>query len=50
MFFMRIDFENMEGEMSFNAAMICVIGMALVIFIFGLFLLRIKEKNKSSLR
>lgn len=44
---MRIDIENMEGKMSFNAAIGCVIGMALVIFAAGLYLLRLKEKNKN---
>lgn len=47
---MRVDFKSMEGEMSFNAAMGCVIGMALVVFVAGLYLIRIKERNKSSMK
>lgn len=34
--------------MSFNGAMGIVIGMACVIFIAGIYLLRLKEKNKNS--
>lgn len=34
--------------MSFNVAIGCVIGMALVIFAAGLCLLRLKERNRKS--
>lgn len=36
--------------MSFNAAMGCVIGLALAIFAAGLYLLRLKEGNNSSMK
>lgn len=36
--------------MSFTTAMSVVIGMALVIFAAGLYLIHLKEKNKNSLK
>lgn len=34
--------------MSFNIAIGCVIGIACIIFAAGIYLLRLKEKNKNS--
>lgn len=41
----RLQLEDMEGEMSFNTAMALVIGLACIVYIWGLYLLHLKKKN-----